>query len=56
MGMSASDQSGRSAIAYISNHCISGNDCGPLEKTYLESVPRSHYEGKAVVPGYRESS
>ncbi len=23
-------------------------------RLYLESVPRSHYEGKAVVPGYRE--
>jgi hypothetical protein len=28
----------------------------PLEKSDLESVPRSHYEGKAVVLGYGEPS
>jgi len=31
-------------------------DSGLLVKSYLESVPRSHYEGKAVVPGCRDQA
>ena len=31
-------------------------DSRRLGKSYLELVPRSHYGGKAVVPGYREPS
>ena len=43
--------------------CISSNAKGQglvdsclLGNSYLESVPRSHYGGKAVVPLYREPS